>query len=90
VYQSWEYINRSRTHECGNWDCGCAIPFLGKNKWDFRCSVGEIFIVVSIQGEGQIGGMGLFAREQKSKLIEIPHGHQVRIKTGKRGGHVSD
>ncbi len=22
----WEYINRSQTHECGNWDLGCAIP----------------------------------------------------------------
>ncbi len=22
------YINRSQTHECGNWDCGRAIPFL--------------------------------------------------------------
>jgi hypothetical protein len=20
AYQSWEYINRSQTHECGNWD----------------------------------------------------------------------
>jgi hypothetical protein len=26
---SWEYINRSQTHECGNWDCGRAIPFHG-------------------------------------------------------------
>ncbi len=25
----WEYLNRSQTHECGNWDCGRAIPFLG-------------------------------------------------------------
>ncbi len=25
----WEYINRSQAHECGNWDWGCAIPFLG-------------------------------------------------------------
>jgi hypothetical protein len=32
---------------------------------------------------------GLFAWEQKSKLIEILHGKQDRIKTGKRG-HVSD
>jgi hypothetical protein len=22
------YINRSQTHECGNWDCGHAVPFL--------------------------------------------------------------
>ncbi len=26
---SWEYINRSQTHECGNWNCGRAFPFLG-------------------------------------------------------------
>ncbi len=26
VDQSWEYINRSQTHECGNWDWGRAIP----------------------------------------------------------------
>jgi hypothetical protein len=23
------HINRSQTHECGNWDCGRIIPFLG-------------------------------------------------------------
>ncbi len=36
---SWEYINRSHTHECGNWDWGRANPRKGINKWDFRCSV---------------------------------------------------
>ena len=25
----WKYINRSQTHECGKWDWGRAIPFLG-------------------------------------------------------------
>ncbi len=35
----WEYINCSQTHECGNWDWGRAIPFLGIHKWVFRCSV---------------------------------------------------
>ncbi len=33
---SWEYINRSQTHECGNWDCGRAIPFLGIVVSNFR------------------------------------------------------
>ena len=33
---SWEYINRSQTHECGNWDWGRAIPFL---EIHFRFSV---------------------------------------------------
>ncbi len=37
VDQSCEYINRSQTHECGNWDWGRAIP---RKEWDFRCSVG--------------------------------------------------
>ncbi len=38
VDRSWEYINSSQTHACGNWDWGRAIPFLGIHKWDFRCS----------------------------------------------------
>ena len=25
------YVNHSQTHECGNWDCGCAILF-----WESR------------------------------------------------------
>ncbi len=39
VDQSWEYINRSQTHECGNWDWGRAIPRKGIHKCDFPCSV---------------------------------------------------
>jgi hypothetical protein len=37
--RSWEYINRSQTHECGNWGWGRAIPRKEIHKWDFRCSV---------------------------------------------------
>ncbi len=33
------YINRSQTHESGNWAWGWAIPRKGMHKWDFRCSV---------------------------------------------------
>ena len=29
VDQSWDYINRSQTHECGNWGWGRAIPRKG-------------------------------------------------------------
>jgi hypothetical protein len=39
VDRSWEYINRSQAHECGNWDWGRAIPRKGIHKWDFPCSV---------------------------------------------------
>jgi hypothetical protein len=38
VDRFWEYLNRSQTHECGNWVWGRAIPFLGIHKWDFRCT----------------------------------------------------
>jgi hypothetical protein len=37
---SWEYINRSKTHECGNWGWGRAIPRKGFYKRNCRCSVG--------------------------------------------------
>ncbi len=33
---SWEYIIRSQTHECGNWDWGPNIPFLGIFVSNFR------------------------------------------------------
>ncbi len=35
VDQSWDYINRSQTHECGNWGWGRTIPRKGIHKWDF-------------------------------------------------------
>ncbi len=38
VDRSSDYINRSQTNECGNWDWGRAIPRKGIHKWDFRCS----------------------------------------------------
>jgi hypothetical protein len=40
--RSWEYINRSQTHECRNCDWVRAISFLGIHKWDFRCSIGPV------------------------------------------------
>ncbi len=46
VERSWDYINRSQTHECGNWGWGRAIPRKGIHKGDFRCSVrGPHFLV---------------------------------------------
>ncbi len=37
-------INRSQTHECGNWDCGRAIPYLGIFVLNFRLCLGsEVF-----------------------------------------------
>ncbi len=39
VNRSWEYINRSQTHECRNWGWGRAIPRKGIYKRNCRCSV---------------------------------------------------
>ncbi len=44
--RSWEYRNRSQTHECGNWDWGRTIPWRGIHKWDFRYSVATWYIIV--------------------------------------------
>ncbi len=41
VDRSWEYINRSQTHECGNGTEAAQFPEKGIHKWDFRCSVKE-------------------------------------------------
>jgi hypothetical protein len=35
VDRSWDYINRSQTHECGNWGWDRAIPRNGIHKWNF-------------------------------------------------------
>ncbi len=56
---SWEYINQTQTHECGNWDWGQAIPFLGIQHL-FR-----IFSIMSLKCS-QWGGEGygtMLARE---------------------------
>ncbi len=39
VDRSWDYKNRSQTHECWNWGWGRAIPRKGIHKGDFPCSV---------------------------------------------------
>jgi hypothetical protein len=44
VDRSWDYINRSQTHECWNWGWGRAIPRKGIHKEDFRCSVWKIVL----------------------------------------------
>ncbi len=41
VDRSWEYKNRTQTHECGNWDWGFAIPFL-----EIQYKINEIFVAV--------------------------------------------
>ncbi len=40
VGRSWEYINHSQIHECGNWDWGCAVSYLL-----FHIFLGGIFLI---------------------------------------------
>jgi hypothetical protein len=51
VTQSWEYINRSQTHECGNWDWGRAIFRKEIHKCDFRSSVDSDPVPVIVEDE---------------------------------------
>ncbi len=37
--RSWEYINCLQIHECGNWERGRAVAFLGKHKSDLPDAV---------------------------------------------------
>ncbi len=41
------YRSHIQTHECGHWDWGRVIPFLGIHKPKFLCSVIQINIVIS-------------------------------------------
>ncbi len=50
VDRSWEYINRSQTHKCGNWDWGRAIPRKGIHKRNFSCSVALALTSSSFKG----------------------------------------
>ncbi len=69
VDRSWEYINRSQTHECGNnWDWGRAIPQKGIHKWNFLGSVGiltgpivqELKALITDQWQGGRFGLVLY------------------------------
>ncbi len=48
---SWEYIIRTQTHECGNWDWGPDIPFLGIFVSNFRHFVFAVCSYVTSLGK---------------------------------------
>jgi hypothetical protein len=39
IHRGNTYINPSQTHECGNWDCGRAIPLVGIFVFEFSALV---------------------------------------------------
>ncbi len=72
VVWSWEYTNRSHTHECGNWDWGLAIPCLGIHKWDFRCSVVTLSLMPSVL-RLTMSRYGLYCR------CSLYHSHSCKV-----------
>ncbi len=44
------YINRSQTHECGNWDCSRPIPFLRISNFEFL-----VFVLCSVPNVEPLG-----------------------------------
>ncbi len=48
THPGWEYMIRSQTHECGNWDWDPDIPFLGLFVSDFRHFVFAVMHTVKI------------------------------------------
>jgi hypothetical protein len=72
VDPSLEYINRSQTHECGNWDRGREIPRKGIHKWDFPCSVSNVK-PTQVSNGGTSKGIGNLnsAIEKADRLLEL-------------------
>ncbi len=48
--RSEEYINRSQKHECRNWDCRRAFPFLGIFFRIFSMCLCSVYIHIYIEG----------------------------------------
>ncbi len=67
---SWEYVNHSQTHGCGNWDWGRAIPRKVIHKWDFRCSVKLVSVG---RVENQLSYSMYFVRLRCSCHARSPH-----------------
>ncbi len=68
---SWEYIIRSQTHECGNWDWGPYIPFLGIFVSNFQHFVFAVFVPGSAVNSGVTIFSSLGALWEDGELITL-------------------
>jgi hypothetical protein len=78
VDRSREYINRSQTHECGNWDWGRAVPLLGNRS-----------IEISLQCRKSAGRAGEQAETERERRAKHRRQSWQRQRTGKVGGQTS-
>jgi hypothetical protein len=64
VDRSWEYINRSQTHECGNWGLGCTIPRKGiyKRPPIFLVTASSKVCLASLLGMWSASALGVGVR----------------------------
>ncbi len=69
VDRSWEYINRSQPHECGNWDWGRAIPRKGIHKGVF----------LAVQASGQISKDDVNVFPLSRMVASWPPGSRMRV-----------
>ncbi len=81
VDQPWEYINRSQTHECGNWGWGRAIPRKGIYKRNCRCSV-----VVPFQCSPAGGCAGLRQQDPAALRLHQRQGRGLSVPGRERQG----
>ncbi len=77
VDHSWEYINRSQTHEWRIWDLGRASPFPGIHKFDFRYSACAMRISSCSPPPPNIVIRGTFMQfwQGKPQLLVVPANH---------------
>jgi hypothetical protein len=47
-----KYTNISQSHECGNWDCGRPVPFLGIYVSNSRYWFYEVYCVHQLTSQG--------------------------------------
>ena len=85
VDRSWEYINLSQTHECGNLDQGRAISRKGIHTWDFPCSAYHRVLhrILALLAIGDF--QGVIKRCRLSWLLNSAHVYEPKYGEGSCG-----
>jgi hypothetical protein len=68
---SWEYINRSQTHECESWDLGLVIPFLGIFVLKFRYCVVAVYNRRTVKLKKQMYEKNYFYLDEYKLILTV-------------------